>query len=585
MERRFTQEFLAELARDPRALKDALLADRARWLRGLRQSGREELLFELEMLLRGIELCFGRRHVSTSGRALLGQDFSDELRVLRDGLHRAASVARRLLLPAAEQNFQFRAYLERHVAEEPRRSRLVQELSEQRSPEESLFVLRQQLRALQGLSEQLLRQPVAPQPAHVSYSAFDDLAVLGEYILASSRYFRPPGALEFRTEYDRVGSVRLLDLVKRLSDARARKSLALGFLACFRLLRYLRFVPVAPTPLPRRAVLVLLLVRDESLTVAGYLASDLKRLTASSAEAKVIAAAGEEAARHLRDAVARLPEGVSAATQDRAALDAAREALSEGAKSAASALTQAAEPNSSAAEIFDGQRARRERAERLRKDLWICRQLLRDSMDVLLPAMRGEPAQAFHRMAALQRFMRDFRQVGYYLLRPGDHDPFDRFYGGLEALLHTAPSPARDRHLYLEIRRFLTVADRGYALVNRRAELLEIAFDPDAASAELDGYRATAEILDPATDARLVDAVMSASVEDTSSSVEITPTADEADAMLQMLGEPMDEPSLEPAVQEPEATPGPRDPITDPGKPSDGEEETFDPEETRRIWR
>jgi hypothetical protein len=578
MEHRFAREFLAELIREPRALKEALLADRAKWLRSLRITGREDLLFEFEMLLRAIELAFGRRYVSATGRGVLGHDFAEDTRALRDALHRSATLARRLLLPAAEQNFQFRAYVERHLSEDKRRPRLAQELSEQRAPDEALFVLRQQLRALQGMADQLVRQ------SPVTFGAFDDLAVLGEYILDSSRYFRPPDALEFRTEYDRVGSVRLLDLVKRLSDARSRKALALGFLACFRLLRYLRFIPAPSAPLQGRSMLLLLLVRDESVNVANYLTSDLRRLTASAVEARLIASSADEASRHLREAVAGIPVGISDAPLDRTVLEAAREALSEGAKAAAAALTQAAEPNAVAGEIFDGQRARRERAERLRKDLWLCQQLLRDSMEVLLPAMRGEPTQAFDRLAALQRFIRDFRQVGYYLLRPGDHEPYDRFFEAIEALMHTSPSPARDRHLYLECRRFTGVADRAFALVSRRAELLDVPFDPRSAEEELARYRTTAALLDPSADAQLVDAVMAGTMEQVAES--IAAGGEETDSTLEMLGEPLDEPSLAPPSEERERTPEHSGQNTDPQQqePLEGDQ-PFEPEVTRRIFR
>src|SRR4051812_20243546 len=216
---RFAQEFLAELMREPRALRLALLAERARWLRTLKMGGREELLFELEMLLRGLELAFDRRHQPADARAVLGQDFSEPLRSIRDALHRTSMVAKRLTSAQTEQSFQFRTYLERQASDEQRKTRLSHDILEQRTPDESLLVLRSGLRALQGITDQLVKSPF------VTFQTYSDLAVLGEQIVLSNKYFRPPGALEFRTEYDRVGSVRLLELVKRVTDARARKAL------------------------------------------------------------------------------------------------------------------------------------------------------------------------------------------------------------------------------------------------------------------------------------------------------------------------------------------------------------------------
>lgn len=598
MERRFAREFLADLIREPRALREALLADRSRWLRSLKVNGREELLFELDMLLRALQLGLARRHGGATGKGALGQDFSHELRAVREAFQRAASVSRKLLVPAAEQNFRFRAYLERSVSEESGRPRLTHELAEQRTPDEGLFVLRHQLRALQGMADQLLKQPDVP------FRGYDDFSVLAEYSLSSSKYFRPPGALEFRTEYDRVGSVQLLELVKKLGDLRARKAVALGFLACFRLLRYLRFVQASAAVMPRRSVLVLALVRDEMLQVAGYLTTDLKRLTTAAPEAKEIAAAADEAAKVLRAAVTRLPENLNDPKIDRQALNAGRDTLSEAARTAASALALAIEPTSQTADLFDGERSRRDRAERLRKDLWIGSQLLKSALEALLPAMKGEPTRPFARLAALQRFSRDFKQVGYYLLRVGDHDPFDRFFNALEALLNTAPSPARDRHLYLECRRFLTIAERGFALVTRRAELLDAPFTEDRYAADLRRYRSAAGLLDPSADEELANEVLESAVADVTAQLpgdaspldaatdavpEVLVAEETLDPMLEMLGAPSDDSSVDVTFEEVEVSPAPSGPRPPP-HPLDADEPEDDDqppgaESTSRILR
>lgn len=505
---RFAQEFLAELMREPRAFRTALLSERARWLRGLKVGGREELLFELEMHLRALELAFLRRHASIDGRQVLGQDFAEETRAARDTLHRATMVARRLIASGVEHVYQLRAYVERQVAEERRRGRLAAELIEQRTPEESLLLLRQNLRALQGIADQLLRHPF------VTFQSWGDFATLGEQVVLGSKYFRPPGALEFRTEYDRVGSVRLLELVRKVDEARARKALALGFLANFRLLRYLRHVPPSPVAAPRRALLTALLIRDEAQAVASYLGTDLPRLAAGAVEAPAIQQAAAQAVEHLRRAINASQAGLSQRPVPRQALEDARNAFVESAKAAAGALAHAVEPSSSASELFDGQRARRDRAERLRRDLWIQGQLIRHCLDGLFPAVKGEPARAYDALAALSRFTREFRQLGYHLLRSGDHEPFDRFFTAFEALANAAESPARDRHLYLECRRFLSLVERSLALVNRRAELLDVPIDVASFEAELRGYQSATTSAPPEFDKALADQLLSPPTED-----------------------------------------------------------------------
>lgn len=568
---RFAQEFLAELMREPRALRVAHLGERARWLRSLKVGGREELLFEFELHLRALERAFARKE-SLDGRPLLGQDFSDDVRAVRDTLHRAEMVARRLTATTVEQAFQLRSYLERQ-AEETRRSRLTHDLVEQRTPEESLLLLRQGIRALMGLSDQLLRNN------YVTYQAWTDLSTLGEQMILSSKYFRPAGALEFRTEYDRVGSVRLLELVRRVGESRARKALALGFLASFRLLRYLRYIPAKPVAAPRRALLTALLVREEATSVANYLATDLPRLVQAAAEAPVVAAAAGEAAELLREALSNVTGPLAVRPASRDALELAREQLSEGAKAAAAALARAVEPEASAAEIFDGQRARRDRAERLRGDLWLLGQLLRGSLDALFPAMKGSPTRAVEQVAALVRFTNDFRQMGYHLLRAGDHEPFDRFLGSLEALTHAAPSPARDRHLYLECRRFLTVVERALALVNRRAELVQVPVDETALRIQLQRYQRASTSISPALDTALADQLLA------------PPTDDDPGAPSLEQTPPPGEPPVPHTVDddgEAELELPPFEPVPQTLSSATSEvppEEGFDPDTTRRIWR
>ena len=60
-QRSFAQDFFFELMRDSQRVRAVHLAERERWIRTLEISGREEVLFELEMLLRGIDCFFNLR--------------------------------------------------------------------------------------------------------------------------------------------------------------------------------------------------------------------------------------------------------------------------------------------------------------------------------------------------------------------------------------------------------------------------------------------------------------------------------------------------------------------------------------------
>src|SRR5207302_3565223 len=87
--RSFAQDFFFELMRDSQRVRAVYLAERERWIRSLDIPGREEILFELEMLLRGIDRFFILRNLFGEKQPPPERDFREELKAARDALHRA----------------------------------------------------------------------------------------------------------------------------------------------------------------------------------------------------------------------------------------------------------------------------------------------------------------------------------------------------------------------------------------------------------------------------------------------------------------------------------------------------------------
>jgi hypothetical protein len=161
--RSFAQDFFFELMRDSQRVRAVYLAERERWIRSLEITGREEILFELEMLLRGIDRFFNLRTLFGDAQPPQDRDFREELKAARDALHRSVHLSRRLIADRQEQALLFRSFVEGSLADDRARARLGAELREQRTPEESLFLLRSGLVAHQGILDQLLRLDSAPQ--------------------------------------------------------------------------------------------------------------------------------------------------------------------------------------------------------------------------------------------------------------------------------------------------------------------------------------------------------------------------------------------------------------------------------------
>ncbi|HET6980821.1 MAG TPA: hypothetical protein VFI53_01710, partial [Myxococcaceae bacterium] len=141
---RFARDYFHDLVRESQP-HPGLSAERERWLRSCRVEGREERLFEFELLLRGMERYFKLHNlpIDSVARPVVTRDFSEELRDVRDALGQAIKLARRLLDPGDDQRMLFRRYVQEQLVDDRARRALLDEELEEDTPQESLFLLRQ----------------------------------------------------------------------------------------------------------------------------------------------------------------------------------------------------------------------------------------------------------------------------------------------------------------------------------------------------------------------------------------------------------------------------------------------------------
>ncbi|HSU41468.1 MAG TPA: hypothetical protein VLJ38_17945, partial [Polyangiaceae bacterium] len=129
----------ADLLSGTRRLQLEQRAAREAWLAALALEGKDDLLFELEVLLKAAA-CFSnpRNHPGPPRRsAIVAHDFRPALQVFHDGLERAVSLARQLLGPL-DRAFVFHRYLGTVLPEDSARARLLAEGASQQTPGGSL---------------------------------------------------------------------------------------------------------------------------------------------------------------------------------------------------------------------------------------------------------------------------------------------------------------------------------------------------------------------------------------------------------------------------------------------------------------
>src|SRR3989442_8193684 len=139
--RSFAQDFFFELMRDSQRVRAVYLAERERWIRSLEISGREEILFEMEMLLRGLDRFFNLRNLFGDLQPPQDRDWKEELKAARDALHRGVHLSRKLIEQRQEQALLFRNFVEGSLADHRARARLGAEMPQRRPPDATPFLL------------------------------------------------------------------------------------------------------------------------------------------------------------------------------------------------------------------------------------------------------------------------------------------------------------------------------------------------------------------------------------------------------------------------------------------------------------
>ncbi len=484
----------ADLLLQTRGLHREQQQARDAWFAGLPLDHKEELLFELEILLKGLA-CFSnpRNHPGPPRRApVVAIDFGHHLAYWRDGVARVVYLAR-LLLGPKDRSFVFHRYLETVLPEDAARTQLAREGMSQHTPEESLFALRHALTQSLEVADGLLRTP------RIQYRLFYALLSITQREIQRNAFFNPLRALEFRPEFDRIASTEVLELIASLVDR--------------------------PTENKRqvagRVYLVLAVMRSDARALSGHLRKRTGALLAEGFEEDLFAkGAPELAARH--DALLSLGhrligikaslEGIAASTRlemrrsfehDLPAPDAGfsdeevrlrfRKAVAElrpALESKILFLGKALGVRLLERGVFDSEAAKRETSERLRRDVWMFAQIVRAFASKAEHAKGGEDRwETAAGFAFVREFLAYFQALGYPLLRASDYPRVDAFMAAMNGLEDAdLLDPRRIEQAIVESRAFYDFLIALFDDISKRDELKGIAFDRRNAAASLKLY-------------------------------------------------------------------------------------------------
>lgn len=508
----------SDLLRDTRGLRREQSTARDQWIAKLPEGRREEALFELEVLLKGLA-CFAnpRNHPGAPRRtAIVAQDYREALALARDGMQRVVALSR-LLLGEQERAFVFQRYLEMLLPDDGARSRLVRGTSTQDTPEESLFLLRHALTNLLEVTGGVTRLPRVP------FRLFYATLSVAHREVSQSAFFNPLAALEFRPEFDRITNVRVLELMRQVPGEQARRLVALTFLSLFRMLRYLSLLDhVVREPRPAGVVyLILSVLRSDARALTDYLRKQAGEQLADSYEREVFKIPASQIAGKYEEMMAEahrlltikstlggiaanvrlelrrtfehdLPPADGTATSERlrAAVAAIGGNLRPALQNAVLVLGKALGARLDEHGVFDDAAARRSLSSRLRRDVWMFAQIVRAfGAKARSTPSREDRWSGPSSLQFVREFLTYFGAMGYPLLRAADYPRFDAFIGALTALEETdLLDPQRLEHAVTEAEQFHAFLSQLFEQIGQRDELKGVPFDRRAAAESLKLY-------------------------------------------------------------------------------------------------
>ncbi len=512
-----------ELLRDMRGLRREQAQARDHWVAQLTAERKEDLLFELEILLKGL-ICFAnpRNHPGPPRRApVVAQDFREAVSMTRETMARITSLCRTLLFEK-DRSFVFQRYLETMLPDDRARSRLMDAASAQDGPEQSLSYLRHGLTNLVEVAGGLSRLQRVP------FRLFYGMLASAQREIAQSSFFNPLSALEFRPEFDRIHNTRILDLMKGAPGEAARRLVALTFLSLFRMLRYLSLAESAafdPSEGQRRAAgvvyVVMSVLRSDARALTSHLRHRAGPLLAEVYERDVLAvpagsmkdhyeallsdghrlvalrAALEGVGANVRLEMRRAfehdfpaPDTAPSGDQLRSAVARTVRNLKPALQNAVLFLGKSLGTKLEEQGVFDDAAARRMLGERLRRDVWMFAQIVRAFAHKARNAQGGEVRwQGVPPLQFVREFLAYFRAMGYPLLRTADYPRVDAFVAAMSALEETdLLDPSRLQRAIEECEQFHVFLVALLDQIGKRDELTGVPFDKRAAAEALKLY-------------------------------------------------------------------------------------------------
>ncbi|MFC1852512.1 hypothetical protein ACFL27_20135 [candidate division CSSED10-310 bacterium] len=217
---------------------DDVATKRAEWLSKLDIAEKQELLFELELNLKGLDRFFNlNNHSFSSFESLISRNFISELDIVYRAVNRIVIVTGELLHQKAKNIFYFQRFILGKLMEDFTRDVHIKKELKQNTPEESLHFLRLAFINLRNILSALVQLG-----AEIQYNEFNSIGQLITREVASNKFFNPFDNKPFVVEFDKILIPQISEIIFGISHSQLRKKTSIIYLSLYRLLHYLAYI-------------------------------------------------------------------------------------------------------------------------------------------------------------------------------------------------------------------------------------------------------------------------------------------------------------------------------------------------------
>jgi len=464
-----------------------VVKERNRWFYSLQTPKKQEKLFELEVLLKGLDRFFNLANQPISEmEAVVNREFTNELLIIKNAVGRVVRLCKGLLSADDNRALHFRNYVETRLLNDYQRAKRIERALLQRTPEESLYVLTHSFINFQEILASVVSH------SKNSYFLFYHLEQLIGREIAGNRYFNPFKAAGFAPHYDVIKSPRFAGLVRAIADPALRKHMSIIFLMMFKLLRYFSFINPEQKDLAalKDSLLIFSLVNSESTLLSDLIENEVSRvvkdadglppqrkdllISAMDAfsyqltvelekifELELKDAAKEQDVTTLRNGVAR-----------------SRGLLTNIFQQGIVGIGQALDPELEGRDVFPDFVSKIEESLRLRRDVWLFHKVVENLEQVIEKSReQGSAVPLIEAIKTTRNFIFYYQNISFQYVRSMDREEFHNFFQMMDKFVVSDIDQSKKLEDFARnLHAFKMFLETTLANINNRAELRDMPF-------------------------------------------------------------------------------------------------------------